>query len=190
MGPLASAEFVRTIYEHNLASREQEMPACILLSDPSIPDRTEAIGSGTEQEVVAALEQGLTCLSRCEVGPMVIPCITAHHFLPKIDAGLRFRVVSLIDVIVNDVAKAQQPHLLFCTSGTRRAGIFEQSPRWSQIKAHVVLPSDADQERIHQDLLYRVKQGDTSEELLGLIKELLAKYQVQRLSPAAPRCTC
>jgi aspartate racemase len=68
-------------------------------------------------------------------------------------------VVSLIDVIVDDVLKAQRPHLLFCTNGTRQARIFEQSPGWSQIEEFVVLPSHEDQQRIHQDLLYRVKQG-------------------------------
>jgi aspartate racemase len=57
MGPLASAEFVKTIYEYNLASREQEMPACILLSDPTIPDRTEAIQNGAEEKVVARLDK-------------------------------------------------------------------------------------------------------------------------------------
>jgi aspartate racemase len=61
----------------------------------------------------------------------------------------------------------------------RHARIFEQSPRWSQIEEFVVLPSHEDQQRIHQELLYRVKQGDVGDERVGEVEQLLGKYQVQ-----------
>ena len=40
MGPLASAEFVRSVYELNVQTKEQASPVCVLYSDPTIPDRT------------------------------------------------------------------------------------------------------------------------------------------------------
>ena len=40
MGPLTSAEFLKTIYEVNISGPEQDAPACVLYSDPSVPDRT------------------------------------------------------------------------------------------------------------------------------------------------------
>ena len=43
MGPLASAEFLKTIYEFNFSRTEKDAPAFVLYSDPSVPDRTEAI---------------------------------------------------------------------------------------------------------------------------------------------------
>src|SRR3712207_7642411 len=39
-----------------ISDHEQEMPSCILYSDPSIPDRTEAILKGAEGEMIDALE--------------------------------------------------------------------------------------------------------------------------------------
>ena len=46
MGPLASAKFLSTVYRLNLVEPEQEAPNCILLSDPSFPNRTKAILAG------------------------------------------------------------------------------------------------------------------------------------------------
>jgi hypothetical protein len=42
MGPLSSAGFLATVYRLEAAS-EQEMPMIILISDPDVPDRTDAI---------------------------------------------------------------------------------------------------------------------------------------------------
>src|SRR5689334_6778827 len=50
LGPLASAEFLATIYEHADASEEQRLPAVLLFSDPAIPDRTEALLCGREDQ--------------------------------------------------------------------------------------------------------------------------------------------
>lgn len=178
MGPLASTEFVRTIYECNLTDREQEMPPCILYSDPSIPDRTEAILKGKEDEVVQRLEGALNCLALRDVSPIVIACITAHYFLPQIDPAIRSRVLSLIDVTADAVLQAREPHLMFCTNGTRRTRIFERSARWAEIEPYVVLPNDEDQEQIHE-LLYCIKQGEVGDESYARVERLLAKYQVK-----------
>lgn len=59
MGPLASAEFLRTLYELNITYPEQNSLSCILLSDPTIPDRTQAILDGSIEEISARL-----CLRR------------------------------------------------------------------------------------------------------------------------------
>lgn len=183
MGPLASAEFVRSLYEFNLAEREQEMPACILYSDPTIPDRTAAILSGSgeaEEHVVARLEEALGCLVQCGAERIVMTCVTAHYFLPKLKEALRTRVVSLLDVTVDDVRRAAEPHLLFCTNGTRRVGVFEQASGWPDVERYVVLPDEDDQEAVHE-LLYRVKQGDAGEEQLREVTSLLTKYGVRGL---------
>lgn len=180
MGPLASAEFVKTIYEYNLTAREQDMPACMLYSDPTIPDRTEAIQQGSEAQVIAYLERGLLHLSQSDVSRIVIACITAHYFLPRLRPDLRSNVISLIDIVIDDVLKTCQPHLLFCTNGTRQAGIFQQSPRWREVERYVLLPSEADQQRIHR-LLYHVKQGDVGDARLDDVEQLLANYQARGL---------
>ena len=180
MGPLASAEFLRTLYEENLREQEQAMPACILYSDPSIPDRTEAIERGEEGPVVARLEEALAHLADCGAERLVMACVTAHHFLPAIRADLRARVISLVDVVIDDVRRSGARHLMFCTNGTRRTGIFERSPRWGEVEGLVVWPDEKDQRAVHE-LLYRVKQGDVGADRRGDVERLLARYDAAGL---------
>ena len=63
MGPLASAEFLRTVYDLNITHPEQDSPSCVLLSDPTVPDRTQAILDGSTDEILARLCRALEALS-------------------------------------------------------------------------------------------------------------------------------
>ena len=89
MGPLASAEFLRTIYECNAAEFEQDRPACILLSNPRFPDRTDAILRGAAEEVLSPLAESLRSLLGQGATRLVVCCITLHHFLPLLPAFRR-----------------------------------------------------------------------------------------------------
>src|SRR5215208_5680219 len=100
MGPLASAELVHTIYRLNMVEPEQEAPACLLLSDPSIPDRTTAILAGDTTELARRLTAALAELDRLGAERIVIACVTAHAVLPEVPAPLREKVVSLLDLAI------------------------------------------------------------------------------------------
>src|SRR5262245_14178655 len=181
MGPLASAEFVKTIYELAGNRPEQETPAIIMYSDPSFPDRTTAYLSG-DPDRIAELRDRLTAalefLCRARVSKTVIACITVHHWLPMMRDDLRAGVVSLLDVIADTVAARRRPHLMFCTKGTRQMRLFEQHARWDEMKAHIVMPTDEDQQTIHQ-LIYGVKGKGDVQRSIDAVGELLRTYGVQ-----------
>jgi aspartate racemase len=177
MGPLASAEFLRTIYEQSLGGREQESPRVVLYSDPTFPDRTDALLAGEYDELLARLVEALERLLALGVSRVVICCITIHHLLPLLPADLRARVVSLIDVVFDEVERTRRRHLLVCTTGTRRLGLFERHERWGRLKEFFVLAEGADQAAIHE-LIYRVKRNEDLRELTPRLEELLAKYGV------------
>jgi len=178
LGPYAGADFVRTIYDVNTASVEQEQPRCVLCSDPSIPDRTTAILAGDTAPVAAALVEALERLVRAGADRIVIACTTIHHFLPDVPEPLRRRVLSLIDVTLDEIARRGIRQVLLCTSGTRRAQIFERHPRWPGAAPFVVFPSEADQAVFH-DMLYRIKTtGDGAAEL-GRLREIAGTYDAE-----------
>lgn len=79
MGPLASAEFMKTIYEFGKKRPEQEMPAVVLLSDPSVPDRTECFVNGLSHLLIEKLETSIRQLDRLNVTHIVICCLTIHR---------------------------------------------------------------------------------------------------------------
>jgi aspartate racemase len=177
LGPLASAEFLKTIYECSIGASEQSAPAVVMYSDPSFPDRTQAFLRGDDDimlsRLVAVLEQ------LCEMGAskIVICCITMHHLLPRLPPHLRVRVRSLLDVIFEAVARSRKKHLLVCTNGTRRLELFQRHEQWQSMRKYVVLPGARDQNAIHK-LIYSLKQNQNPNELMPFLESLLAKYEV------------
>ncbi|WP_225409750.1 aspartate/glutamate racemase family protein [Stigmatella hybrida] len=157
MGPLASAEFLKTLYEENRFEVEQEAPACLLLSDPNVPDRTDAIVRGEEEPVTRWLEFSLRRMQNLGARRVVIACITMHHFLNRVSAPLRDLTVSLVDLALDEVIASGERWLLLTSRGTRNAGIFERSERWRQAAPYLVWPSEQDQDELH-GAIYRLKK--------------------------------
>jgi aspartate racemase len=177
VGPLASAEFMRTIYEHTLGEREQTAPRVVMFSDPSFPDRTETLLTGDEDLLLEPLEAALRGLCSLGASRVVICCVTLHHLLPRLPAELRARVWSLLDVIFESLARSRRRHLLFCTSGSRQLGIFQRHAGWEASQDYLVLPAPRDQTLIH-DLIYRVKRNEDIGRLAPELTGLLATYGV------------
>lgn len=177
MGPLASAEFLKSIYEVEVPGPEQNAPPVVLHSDPSMPDRTTAFLNGQAAVVLERFIAALEKLDREGVSKIVVCCITMHYLLPQLPAALRSRVVSLLDVIADTIGRRPDRHLLLCTTGTRRLRLFETHPQWARMQDHLVMPDDADQQEIHKTI-YQVKQGADVQILVDLVTRLLAKYEV------------
>lgn len=175
MGPLASAEFVNTIYEFHRGGREQELPRVVLDSDPAFPDRTEAIRSGRTDEITERLRCRVADLLSLGANRIVVACFTAHRFLRDLDPELLAPVVSLVDTAISELCHAEGTFLMLSTSGTRQAGIFQDSPRWALVANRVVLPTDRDQELVHR-LVYRMKQRGAGPEVLAEVDLLMTRY--------------
>ncbi len=179
MGPLASAEFLRTIYEYSLGQREQESPIVFLYSDPTIPDRTEALLRGDHDTLINGLTESLSRLFDFGVSKIVICCVTAHYLLEKLPVHLSQRVISLLDVIFAQLAKSPERHLLVCTNGTRQLKIFQNHPSWEMLKDYVVLPNQADQDLIHREIIYGIKNNRRLSQANDLLELLLERYDVE-----------
>ncbi len=177
LGPLASAEFVKTIYEHCRGRTEQETPRVLLYSDPTFPDRTQSLLKGSEGPLLNQLIDTLTDLQRLGASRFVICCITIHHLLPRVPNDLRSRVVSLIDVIFDELATRGVPHLLLCTTGTRELGIFQKHERWTQYADLFVMLDEADQQKVHR-LIYELKSGADVHQRIAFVEGLLDKYNI------------
>lgn len=178
LGPLASAEFLKTIYERTLGWQEQESPVVLMYSDPTFPDRTEAFLAGSSEGLVEQLTRAIRTLTGLGASKIVICCVTIHYLLPRLPPGLREKVVSLLDVIFDEVEQARRRHLLLCSSGTLKMRLFQEHGRWGRLQDYIVVPDEADQERIHRELIYPVKRNHEAGKLIPLLESLLEKYGV------------
>ncbi|MEU3624235.1 hypothetical protein BS329_35305 [Amycolatopsis coloradensis] len=175
MGPLASAELLRTIYRQDPPRREQAAPRVLLWSDPAVVDRTEAIERGAVEPVLAALTGSICALVEAGAERIVIACVTAHHLLDRLPAHLARRCVSLIDVICDELAHRRTRHLLVCTKGALLTELFTGHERWPDIACHVVLPDETDQKRVHE-LIYLLKQNRGVDEAIEFLRAALPRY--------------
>jgi aspartate racemase len=177
IGPLSSAEFLKTIYEYGprAGAREQEAPGVVLYSDPSFPDRTSAFLAGAGEVVRAQLVEALTLLTRLGADRVVICCMTMHHLLPELPDGLKSRVVSLLDVTYGRLEESRRRHLVLCSTGTLKLRLYQRHPRWPAVEDFVVFPDAADQDRLHE-LIYELKLNRAVHETCGFVEALLKKY--------------
>jgi aspartate racemase len=177
LGPLTSAEFMKTIYQSSLGEYEQHSPNVILLSDPAFPDRTSAILAGNEDVLIEPLTNSLQCLVDLGSDRIVICCMTIHAVLHKVPQNLRNRVVSLLDVIFDHVADSGGSHLIVCTKGTRQMKLFESHPRWEHTRDHFIMPGQSDQDMIHE-MIYRMKSNSDREREVPILHKLGEEYSV------------
>jgi aspartate racemase len=176
LGPLASAEFLKTIYEASLGGREQEAPIVVLHSDPTFPDRTEALLAGQEAPLLARLEQALIALRAHGATRMVICCLTMHRLVPSLPDQLRAEVVSLVELTLRELAARGRPHLMLCTVGTRKTRVFESHPAWGAAERFVVSLDEADQEALHE-AIYVLKRNTGFAQAAQLVERFAAKYR-------------
>lgn len=179
MGPLASAELLATLYRLNLPEREQDAPRCVLLSDPAFPDRSAAILRGDTDELARRLAEAVASLLGLGAARVAIACFTVHAVLPELPEALRVKVVSLVDLVVEELlaesARGAGPHLLLATTGSYRAGVFARHPRWPEVDGSVRLLDEPDREALHERL-YRLKRGDPPERAVSFVRELRERY--------------
>jgi aspartate racemase len=175
MGPLASAELLRTIYALSPAAIEQEMPAVVLISDPTMPDRTEALRRGDTALLLSRLNASLEQLRALRATRIVIACMTIHQLLPRVPLALRRDVISLVDVAIGAMHEQPGRFLLLATEGTRAARLFERHPRWAGIAARACWPDPDDQRLVHE-LIYRTKGNASRETAAQELRALLRRY--------------
>jgi aspartate racemase len=96
MGPLATADLYRKIIEVTPAVRDQDHLHVIIDADPTIPDRTAALlGNGPDPlpKLVAAARR----LEDAGAGILIMPCNTAHAFLPVLQRAVRIPFIDMTE---------------------------------------------------------------------------------------------
>ena len=179
MGGLASAEFVKTIYEFSgeLSAPEQTAPIVLLHSDPTFPDRTEVLLNGNPQFLLGRLIEALEFLCVMGASELVICCMTIHYLLPQVPATLRERVISLADVIFSSVESLKKKHLVISSTGTVKLGLLQRHPYWEQARDYFIFPSETEQQHMH-NLIYDMKLNRNLVEARSFVESLLEKHRV------------
>ncbi len=179
MGPLASAEFLKTIYEQNISDEaEQGYPNVILHSITSMPDRTNVLMNNSDNRFLNRLVYHLELLCKADVSHIIICCMTSHCFLHMLPQLLLDKIVSLIPVAINELERKKEPALLLATMGTYHERLFEKEALLNNSDKYLVIPSDEDKQFIHNLIYDNLKKGKNISEVHQKIQRMLDNYKI------------
>ncbi len=127
MGPEATLDLYRWIIKLTPASSDQEHIPIIINNLPQIPDRTKYLLGGDNDPFPYLLKAAVT-LQQAGADFIVIPCNTAHAFVPKLSRYIGIPIINMIDVVVSDLLKNYSSIKkigLLATTGTIKTKIYQ-----------------------------------------------------------------
>jgi aspartate racemase len=163
MGPEATAHFFSLIIKHTAAAKDQDHVPVLIYNLPQIPERTPAI-LGQGPSPIPLLRKGVRTLARAGADFIVVPCISAHAFLPDIRRASPVPILSLLDEALAD-AKKKNRRLkragLLASTGTVRSGLFAKT--FAKAGIEIITPTKKEQAKVMEAVFGKrgVKAGFT-----------------------------
>ena len=158
MGPLATADLFRKIVLLTDAARDNDHIRVYIDDNASIPDRTAAILSGGA-DPLPAMTDSLRKLEACGADCIIMPCNTAHYFLPRLQTLTAVPFLSMLEATARACA-ARFPGgtaAVLATKGTLSAGLYQAA--LEQAGVPFLIPHDAEQDALMRVIYDGVKAG-------------------------------
>jgi len=159
MGPAATADFYTKLVSLTPARRDQDHIRTVIWSDPTVPDRTQALlGKGLDP--TPRLIEGSRILRNAGATLIAIPCNAAHAFIPRLTDRVGLPILHMIDEVANHLAALPSPPRtagLLATTGTVQAGLYQESLH--RVGIEVVLPDPTSQEVQVMSVIRAIKSG-------------------------------
>lgn len=148
MGPEATAQMFSLIIKNTRAEKDQDHIQVLIYSNPKIPPRTDAI-FGKGPDPTADLIDGIKLLLKGGADFIIIPCITAHFFLPDVKNCIDFSYLSLIEESLKWVKKnipSVRKAGILASTGTLTSRLFHDC--FSSGGIEVFHPKEKEQEKV------------------------------------------
>ena len=158
MGPLATADLFQKIVLLTKADTDRDHIRVYIDSNANIPDRTAAILSGGE-DPVPEMASALRHLEACGADCIIMPCNTAHYFLPRLQAMTKIPFLSILTAAA-EACKAQFPGKtvgILATRGTLAANLYQEA--LAQAGVPYLVPDAPAQDALMRVIYDGVKAG-------------------------------
>ena len=128
MGPLATADLLRKIVLLTKAEKDGDHIRIYIDDNPNIPDRTAAILSGGESPL-PQMRDSLGKLALCGADCIIMPCNTAHYFLPQLQSETEIPFISMLASTAKACAQryAGKCAAVLATKGTLATGLYARA---------------------------------------------------------------
>ncbi|MFI0454257.1 aspartate/glutamate racemase family protein [Actinomadura sp. 6N118] len=189
MGPAATADFFAKLVSTTPGSSDQEHLRTVIWSDPTIPDRTEALLGGGPDPTPWLLD-GSRILREAGATVIAIPCNTAHAFVPRIVDHVGLPIVHMIGEVARHLTTlSPRVHTagLLATSGTVRAGLYQE---WLDgFGIRLVLPDAVSQDREVMTAIRAVKAGTRDDMTTALLARAAQRLTERGAQAVIAGCT-
>ena len=157
MGPLATADLFTKIVSMTKAGCDNDHIRIFIDNNAQIPDRTTAILKGGA-DPLPEMESALRNLEKCGASCIIMPCNTAHYFLPRLQPLTSTPFISILEETAKACAATYPGKTagILGTTGTLNTGIYSKALE-SQGVAYV-LPNE-EQQKTLMDIIYSIKGG-------------------------------
>ncbi len=127
LGPAATVDLFDKIVKATPAKNDQEHFKLVIEENPQIPDRTACLLNGGTDPTLSLYHAART-LEEDGCDAVIIPCNTAHAFLPYIRRSLKVPFIDMQQTALEDIAsRFASPRIgLMATSGTVQTGIYSK----------------------------------------------------------------
>ena len=158
MGPMATADLFQKIVSLTSAARDSDHIRIYIDSNASIPDRTAALLHGGE-DPVPAMADSLRKLELYGADCIIMPCNTAHCFLPRLEPLTHLPFLSMIGAAAK-ACRARFPGktaAVLATSGALAAGVYQDALTAEGVP--FLIPDPAEQRALMEVIYQGVKAG-------------------------------
>ncbi|MFF6913748.1 amino acid racemase [Streptomyces sp. NPDC012466] len=189
MGPAATADFYAKLVSTTPGSSDQNHLRTVIWSDPTIPDRTEAL-LGDGPDPTPWLLHGCRVLREAGATVIAIPCNTAHAFVPRIADHVGLPIVHMIGEAAHRLTSLRpRVHTagLLATTGTVRVGLYQE---WlDRFGIRLVLPDAPSQDHEVMTAIHAVKAGTRDDTTTALLSRAARRLTEQGAQAVIAGCT-
>jgi len=164
MGPEATVDFMRRVIAVTPARDDGDHLHILVDNNPKIPSRIAALIEGTGEDpapVLCEMAKGLEALG---ADFLVVPCNTAHFYLPRIARSVDIPVLDMVDLSVKKLlaTDAKPRHIgLLASPAVRLVGLY--SGKLEQAGLHAIFPSQQCENEL-LEIIKAIKAGQFSAE--------------------------
>lgn len=172
MGPLATSVLFDYIVRHTAANKDQDHINALILNHATLPDRTDVILHGKDEDFLDAVKGDYEILNALNVPLIAFPCNTGHYFFDAMEAMSDGKIINMIDeTLARCKAMGAKKVAVFATEGTTSAKLYDRYAKGHDLG--VVYPTAEEQAQITR-VIYDVKElGQTR---FPVMDELVHKY--------------
>jgi aspartate racemase len=149
MGPEATVDLMQRVIQATPAQDDQDHLRMLVDNNPKVPSRIKALLEGSGEDPAPVLVRMARDLERWGADFLAIPCNTAHHFHPTIQAAVGIPVLNMIELTAEriwlDAPDIRKVGLLASTA-VIRTDLYRKSLACKGVE--VVHPGDASQDQV------------------------------------------